>query len=368
MRLPAVLQRLPEPGRSCRPGATACPTTSTATTCPITTHALPRRLLPTPTRRGRPAHLRACYRRLNRPAYGADGLPLRLPGGLFPAPDPEPRRPTGWIHSPEPDRRRLAVGNSTSTMAGTRLDLSPEPQPQPARHRRQPAAFPADRAGIADLVGLPDLARDALAVLDRPHLAGEHEPQPAVRPGLPAGRTSTVGEHGAVPPRHDGRTYRNTPQPYNDGLPDNPHPTASSRSPAAPVHRSGVSELGRRPDHDGRASFDIKAYDNAWPATPTWAGETTCGLPAGSTPDALGTYLANSGTLRGRRLSTRSAVHYQSPRPAYSINGQVSTLLTQTFAHEGRMPPPVERQPASTPSIRTPRTTGGGVFRAQYPG
>ena len=30
-----------------------------------------------------------------------------------------------------------------------------------------------------------------------------------------------------------------------------------------------------------------------------------------------------------------------------------STPLTQTFAHEGRMPPLSERQPASTPSIRT---------------
>ena len=44
--------------------------------------------------------------RPRRPAAraGADGLPLRLPGCLLPAPDPEHQRPHyGWIHSPEPD-------------------------------------------------------------------------------------------------------------------------------------------------------------------------------------------------------------------------------------------------------------------------
>ena len=139
--------------------------------------------------------------------------------------------------------------------------LSPEPQPQPDRRRRQSAASRSSGMGdIADLVGLPDLARDALAALDRSHLAGESpaaSPQPAVRPGLPAGEcgsranvsqflpdmTGDVPEHPSALQR---RSFMR--QPHPDGFFPTRHRCFRPRRPLDP-------ELGRRPDHDGRAQL-----------------------------------------------------------------------------------------------------------------
>ena len=126
-------------------------------------------------------------------AHGADGLPLRLPGGLLPAPGPEQRR------------RRL------DSLARARV-VDAQRQPRPVRRPQRPALYlqnlnhnpldlgdnlPTPSSGLGghpDLVGLPDLARDALAHLDRSHLAGQlRNQQPAVRPGLPAGRHVPAG-------------------------------------------------------------------------------------------------------------------------------------------------------------------------------
>jgi hypothetical protein len=116
-------------------------------------------------------------------------------------------------------------------------------------------------------------------------------------------------------------TYRNTPQPYNDGLPSNtnPNPIPNGFFPFA----GGVAPpLWSQSWEDdlimtGVRSFDIKAYDNS----------KSDYVDLGWGDDA--------------RLTGTIGFLNQTPL-GITWNGQVYDTFNQTFAHEGRMPPMVE--------------------------
>ena len=141
-----------------------------------------------------PAHLRAnCP--ATRPAFsGRYGLPLVFPGAYSRPQDLSNVDAYGWIHSPDPvvaDRRQPVQFDRA--MPTSALDYL-----QNINHNPLDAGdnlpHPAQRpGGFADLVGLPDLARDALAVLDRSRPSrstrASSQPlglQPTSRPARPA--------------------------------------------------------------------------------------------------------------------------------------------------------------------------------------
>ena len=100
-------------------------------------------------------------------------------------------------------------------------------------------------SGHPDLVGLPDLARDALAVLDRPHLAGQHATCAASRSAWPTRpANAAAAEHGTpFLPDMTATVPQHNPQPYNDGSrairPSGFFPLDGGVPPAALDRRAG---------------------------------------------------------------------------------------------------------------------------------
>ncbi len=99
----------------------------------------------------------------------------------------------GWIHSPNPE---VNVGTPTAPVGviyegnanGTTLDYLKHINHNPL-DTGDNLSTPRESDGLsANLVGLPDLAGDALALLGRPDGAGERRPAAAQRPGQPAGQ------------------------------------------------------------------------------------------------------------------------------------------------------------------------------------
>ena len=249
------------------PATTAWPTTSTATTCPTTTRrSIPGSRFAATDAAGRAASSSPATADLVRPhARLSMAFPYVFPGAY--------------------SRPQTLSGGTTLTAGSTRRTRrsSIAGDPVVAYRRSEPLAYlqnlnhnpldlgdnlptPPTAAGSSpDLVGLPDLARDALAVLDRPH-RGRSTCSRIVQPfGLAyrGGRSAHPGggrRCSSCPdmqlPRHllgaDCRQLR------SDGPPSLHRrlrsPTASALAPAATTARSGA-ELGRRPDHDGRAQL-----------------------------------------------------------------------------------------------------------------
>jgi type II secretory pathway pseudopilin PulG len=116
-------------------------------------------------------------------------------------------------------------------------------------------------------------------------------------------------------------TYRNTPQPYNDG------PFTNGFFPTGTAAYT-LWNLSWEDDliMTGVRSFDIKAYDNSsaayadlgWGDDPRVTGINAIPYLQGNLDAATGGYNL----------------------PAYAlVNGSMIDLINQTFAHEGRMPP-----------------------------
>src|SRR5271157_464514 len=159
-------------------------------------------------------------------------------------------------------------------------------------------------------------------------------------------------------------TYRNTPQPYNDGPYTNGFfPTGSAQYTL--WNLSWEDDLIMT----GVRSFDIKAYDNTlaayadlgWGDDPRLTGLLSpqyLGVSSKlTTPPYLIPYLAgNYDPVNGYVAS-----------PAAYINNTKYDLLNRTFAHEGRMPPLVNdnRLDASYPN---PLYTSPTTYTAQYSG
>jgi type II secretory pathway pseudopilin PulG len=163
-------------------------------------------------------------------------------------------------------------------------------------------------------------------------------------------------------------TFRNSPQPYNDGL--------GTYSMFALDSSGNLTSLWSGSWEDdlvmtGVRSFDVKAYDNsaAQYVDLGWGDDPRVTNPLVGSP-GLGTnnlipYLA------GNLDAVTKA--YNSPVVA-NVNGTLFDLLGQTFAHEGRMPPLVEdnRLDASYPNPNytnwtVPYPTIGYTYIPQYP-
>jgi type II secretory pathway pseudopilin PulG len=144
-------------------------------------------------------------------------------------------------------------------------------------------------------------------------------------------------------------TYRNTPQPYNDGPYTNVFFPLGSAQYTLWL-QSWEDDLIMT----GVRSFDIKAYDNAlaayadlgWGDDPRVTGNIAIPIPylQGNLDVVTGTYSL----------------------PAYGVvNGAYVDVINQTFAHEGRMPPLLNdnRLDASYPNLTYVNL---GKFTPQY--
>ena len=120
-------------------------------------------------------------------------------------------------------------------------------------------------------------------------------------------------------------TYRNTPQPYNDGQPNNanPNPIPNGFFPFVGTPPSVPALWSQSWEDDlimtGVRSFDIKAYD-----------------------DSLSAY-ADLGWGDDLRLTGATVPQYLNQTPLTTTwGGFLYDTYGKTFAHEGRMPPLVE--------------------------
>ena len=127
----------------------------------------------------------------------------------------------------------------------------------------------AGNSTTADLVGLSDLARDALARLDRPHRAGQPRPGPAHRPDPAVSRRTLPVANDAEPAAADA-TCPTPTRPISRSSAASPTstPMAGCYQQLLGGHRGRhrpalVPELGRRPDHDRRAELRIRPTTTA---------------------------------------------------------------------------------------------------------
>jgi len=160
--------------------------------------------------------------------------------------------------------------------------------------------------------------------------------------------------------------YRNTAQPYNDGLPDNAAPNPNG---FFPFTGGGVPPaLWSQSWEDdliltGVRSFDVKAYDNALAgyADLGWGDDLRLYQPYSSLPGAV--IPAAAPGLSG----TPSLTIWPPVNPAVNPLGQSFNTLAQTFAHEGRMPPLVADMRLDAAYPNPTYNVSNGTFTAQYP-
>ena len=183
-----------------------------------------------------PGHRQALSRAMAFPFVfpGAYSVPQTLTNGRLRL---DPLAEPGGQH-------RLAVCARRGDLPGKRqrhhADLSPEHQPQSARHRRQPEHPGQRRAGITDLVGLPDLARDALSLWNDPTYPVNGAPAPYnLAAGQPTGLAYTTGQRGTAGryalPAMTAPYHSTNPQPYNDGFGSTQPSSSPARRPAGPL-------------------------------------------------------------------------------------------------------------------------------------
>ena len=137
-------------------------------------------------------------------------------------------------------------------------------------------------------------------------------------------------------------TYRNTPQPYNDGQPNNTTPPIPNGFFPFVGTPASVPALWSQSWEDdlimtGVRSFDIKAYDNSLAAYADLGWGDDPRLTGLLSPPNLGVPTTTTTTpyLAGNYDPVNGYV-----APAYAnVNGGMFDLINQTFAHEGRMPP-----------------------------
>ena len=159
-------------------------------------------------------------------------------------------------------------------------------------------------------------------------------------------------------------TYRSIPQPYSRRVSGNSNPQPFTHSAGCQRRFSHWSatlpvlplwsqfELGRRPGHDRRPQLRHQGLRQH----PRRLRRPGLGRrPAGDRPADIAVS-ANPTTRCSRRTWRATMIPFTpatSPRPTRSSASASTTLMTQTFAHEGRMPPLVEdnrlRRPVSAP-------------------
>ena len=180
--------------------------------------------------------------------------------------------------------------------------------------------------------------------------------------------------------------YRNTPQPYNDGLPNNaaPNPVPNGFFPLGSPQYT-LWSLGWEDDliMTGVRSFDIKAYDNALADYADLGyGDDTRIAGQVFIPDPLGNYISPAAVSPSPFLlgnadylnPKNTTLMYEWP-PTAPIKGVPTDYINQTFAHEGRVPPlfldnRLDPQfPNTTYQVPIGGINGppGGTTTAQYP-
>ena len=202
-----------------------------------------------------------------------------------------------------------------------------------------------------------------------PDLAGERRPrpQPAVWPGLPAGDRAR-GERSQFLPDMPRRRTATPHQPYNDGHACNT-PSADRRTGSSTFcrHPRSVPASGSQSWEDdlimtGVRSFDVKAYDNALAnyADLGW-GDDLAAVPACYRRRIWAVPTTTTTTPYWRATTTPVEWPRRPGRMPMSTDAR-STLLNQTFAHEGRMPPLIERSPVRRPVRRARRRYSANSF------
>ena len=247
---------------------------------------------------------------------GGDGVPLRLPGA-YSVPQalgsPPYSTPYGWIHSPEPQ--------ATSGGSPVQFDTAALTYLQNINHNPLDTgdnlSIPSTGWGTQTWWGFPTW-RETLSYLWEDPTAQVNVVQR--QPNGLAGRAANVIPSESSPsqflPAMTG-VYRNTPQPYNDGFGSS---TLFFPVTSAPLYTNLWQSYSWEDDlvMTGVRSFDIKAYDNS-----------------------VAQYV-DLGWGDDLRFSGFGSLQYlnQTPTPTtFGAPSQSFDTLSQTFAHEGRMPP-----------------------------
>ncbi len=269
---------------------------------------------------------------VGRPAIGLMSFPFVFPGA-YSRPQTLSTAAYGWIHSPEPD----VFYNG----GPVQFDASPLAYLQNVNHNpidlgdNLPLPSSGSPGGFQTWWGFPTW-RETLSLLwNDPTLQVNAIPsQPAGLAYILANSPLPAGT--PLPPMT--ATYRGNPQPYNDELPTTSNfffPLDVSNNPPPLWYQySWEDDLIMT----GVRSFDIKAYDNtlARYADLGWGDDLRLYQPYNGVPGAV-----IPGAAPGLS-GTPSLTVWPPVNPTVNPLGQYFNTLTQTFAHEGRMPPLIE--------------------------
>ena len=275
-----------------------------------------------------------------RQVLGAMAFPFVFPGA-YSVPQTLTTAAYGWIHSPNPE---VNIGSPSAPVGvtyqgnanGTTLNYLQNINHNPL-DTGDNLSIPANQSGyLQTWWGFPTW-RETLSPfwVDPTTQVNMIQGQPA---GLGYIFANSALPAGTPLPAMSSPYHNTNPQPYNDGFgsPSVFFPLNAGNPPPLWSQYSWEDDMVMT----GVRSFDIKAYDNslAGYADLGWGDDQrVTGL---LTPQYLGTN-PNLATpyLAGNYDSYQQ--NYVAPAFTYISNGKYN-LLTQTFAHEGRVPPLVE--------------------------
>ena len=253
----------------------------------------------------------------------------------------------GWIHSPNPE---VNIGSPSVPVAvtyqgnanGTTLNYLQNINHNPL-DTGDNLSIPANQSGyLQTWWGFPTWRETLSPFWNDPSSRSTAAPHPttsprsAHRPGVHTGQLGTAGRYAVA--RDDGPVPQHQPAALQRSV-----RIAQRLLPAEPgVPPPLWSQYSWEDDlvMTGVRSFDIKAYDNSLAAYADLGWGDDPRVTGLLTPQYLGmTTIRQPPTWR----ATIDAYQWNYVAPAYAyINNAKFNLLTQTFAHEGRVPPLVE--------------------------
>ncbi len=283
----------------------------------------------------------------NRQALGAMAFPFVFPGA-YSIPQTLTTAAYGWIHSPNPE---VNIGSPSAPVGviyqgnanGTTLNYLQNINHNPL-DTGDNLSIPANQSAyVQTWWGFPTWRETLSPLWNDPSFPVNGAPAPYnLTAGQPTGLAYILA-NAALPagtplPAMTAPYHNTNPQPYNDqfGSPSVFFPLdINGNPPALWSQYSWEDDLIMT----GVRSFDIKAYDNSLAAYADlgWGDDqrltSQLAQPPQGTTGPVTPYLAgNYDAYQG---------NYVAPAYAY-INNAKFNLLTQTFAHEGRVPPLVE--------------------------
>ncbi len=254
---------------------------------------------------------------------------------------PDPSNAAGWIHSPDPtlsvttvaglnaiNHSPLELGDNLPSPGGNQTWLGfPTWRETMSPNWQAPLFYPGQSSGAAQPFGLTpfDPSNGTIPA------ANSTQQLPPMTTALVGSTDFSGGSTGSKTP------YRTSFQPFNDG--------AGSDSFAAYSATSGPASdsLWRQCWEDdlvltGVRSFDVKAYDNSYPGYVDlgWGDDGRL-VPFNLPGMTLTAATWSPSYLTGNPSASGSfPVAYVWPP---TTTGSVYSLIGQTYAHEGRMPP-----------------------------